>query len=79
MALGLGWEFTPGLAGGKRVVEAREARPAQTPGYIVGGGRVAFGRREQDVQVLSVVLGARNGQPLDCRRGCHLFGEGICV
>jgi hypothetical protein len=33
--LGFGRELSPGLAGGKTVVSARESRPAQTPGYIV--------------------------------------------
>ena len=34
--LEFGRELSPGLAGGKTVVSARESRPAQTPGYIVG-------------------------------------------
>jgi hypothetical protein len=37
------WEgVPPGLAGGRTVVEAREARPAQTLGYVVGGGSSRF-------------------------------------
>ena len=51
MALGLGGQLPPGLAGGTRVVQARGQRPAQTPGYIVRveqeQGVVKRAKREQ--------------------------------
>ena len=42
MALGFGWELPPGPSGGKTIVEARGARPAQAPGHVGVCGQVAL-------------------------------------
>ena len=39
VAVGFGRESFPGLAGGRTVVSVRGGRPAQTLGYVVGGGQ----------------------------------------
>ena len=48
VALGLRRQSPPGLAGGKKVVEARGKRPAQTPGYVVGRGQVVGVSAEEE-------------------------------
>ena len=77
MALGLGRQLPPGLAGGKTVVEARGCRPANTLGYI-GGGVKAEPRPEplRDHLAFRVQGLAFNFQPIS---GCgDLFSWGVC-
>ena len=73
MALGSGRELPPGIAGGKPVVEARGARPAQTPGYIGGGSQVTL--RSQPSPGPTAVAGNSEGSRGSTLRTRHPAGN----